>query len=461
MGSRLLAQAALFCMVAACGPVACARGFSIYADRFPTDQEAAANFTGAKHEPRYGCYAGAFIDLDDTIRETYTDQTGKVRKIPDLFEKLTGKSHATYFYYMGYGRPLATDWIQKLGGDSKIVHIALEPNGGLDKVKDDAYLDSLAKGLGQTDTPVFIRFASEMNGKWVKYGGNPKLYREKFQLVAKKMHTLAPNVAMVWCPYATPVDNIASYYPGDSAVDWVGVNIYSVTYYDQKKGQPGFNDHPVEKLDYIYGKYSGKKPVMVGEFGATHFSAVENASTVDFAVRSIKGMYESLPRRYPRVKCINYFNTNNLDLEHRQNNNYAVTQNRAVLELYRRLVGQDYFLSEAVDKSGFMAHSMVAIPVSGEKAPPLYPKSPMPIAEKQVFKGTVRLSGWVEDGTGKANMHFLVDGKKVYIATTRDDWGFELDTKTLSNGPHKLELKAERSGKVLGQAAVSVVIRNP
>lgn len=438
-----------------------ADGFSIYVDRFPTDQEAAANFTGAKLEPRYGCYAGAFIDLDDTIRDTYTDQTGKVRRIPDLFERLTGKPHATYFYYMGYGRPLAGDWIQKLGGEGKIVHIALEPNGGLELVKDDAYLASLAKGLANTGIPVFIRFASEMNGRWVKYNGNPKLYREKFQLVARKMHELAPNVAMVWCPYATPIDNIAAYYPGDGAVDWVGVNIYSVTYYDQKMGQPGYHDHPVDKLDYIYDRYAKTKPIMVGEFGATHFSAVENSPTVAFAVRTIKGMYESLPRRYPRVKCINYFNTNNLDLEHRKNNNYAVTQNREVLELYRRLVGQDYFLSEVADRSGYLAHSMVAIPVSGDKAPPLYPKSPMPVAKGQVLTGTIRLSGWVADGTGKAKMHFIVDGKKMYIASVTDDWGFDLDTTKLTNGNHKLELKAEISGRLIGQASVDVTVRNP
>ena len=35
-----------------------------------------------------------------------------------------------------------------------------------------------------------------------------------------------------------PQSNIASFYPGDDAVDWVGVNIYSVTYFNQDKKQP-------------------------------------------------------------------------------------------------------------------------------------------------------------------------------------------------------------------------------
>jgi hypothetical protein len=435
-------------------------GFALYADRYPTEAEAAANFTGAKFEPRTGCYAGAFIDLDDTILETFKDKTGKVRRLPWAFESVVGKQHATYFYYMGYGRPLATDWITKLGQDDKIVHIALEPNNGLDYVKDDEYLTNFAQQLGATETPVFLRFASEMNGPWTKYNGNPAKYIEKFRLIAKKMRTYAPNVAMVWCPYATPVSPIPDYYPGDEYVDWVGVNIYSVTFYDQNPRLSGKNDHPVEKLDYIYNRYAKKKPIMIGEYGATHFSALEDKSTTDFATRSILGIYESLPRKYPRVKCINYFNTNNLTLEHRKNNNYAVTQNPAVLALYRKIIGQPYFLSAPTDQHGYLASAFLALPVSGEKSPPLLPIQPKPVVQKQVLSDVVRLSGWIEDPTGKTNMHFYVDGVKVYVGTKKEDWAFNFDTAIYPNGRHELMLKAEKDGKTVGAYKISITISN-
>lgn len=437
-----------------------ADGFALYVDRHPTDAEAQANFTNAKFEPRTGCYAGAFIDLDNTILETFKDSTGKVRRLPWAFESVVGKTHATYFYYMGYGRRLASDWITKLGQDGKIVHIALEPNDGLNLVMDDAYLTTLAKEMGQTKTPIFLRFASEMNGPWVKYHGNPKQYIEKFRLVAKKMREFAPNVAMVWCPYATPTNPIPSYYPGDEYVDWVGVNIYSVTFYNQDPRMSGKGVHPVEKLDYIYNRYAKKKPIMIGEYGATHFSALENTSTTEFAKKSIMGMYESLPRKYPRVKCINYFNTNNLTLEHRKNNNYAVTQNPEVLNLYRRIIGQDYFLSQPTDNQGFLADAAVQIPVSGEHPPSLYPLQPKPIVQKQELSGIVRLSGWIEDPTGAANMHFLINDKKVHVGYTKDEWFYEFDTTQFTNGRLKLELVAERSGKTLGRYPISVIIDN-
>lgn len=441
-------------------PAQRADGFALYADRYPTEKEAAANFTNAKFEPRTGCYAGAFIDLDDTILETFKDKTGKVRRLPDSFESVVGKQHATYFYYMGYGRPLATDWISKLGQDSKIVHIALEPNNGLKYVLDDEYLTNFAKDLGETQTPIFLRFASEMNGPWTNYHNNPKQYVEKFRLVAQKMRKYAPNVAMVWCPYATPIAPIASYYPGDQYVDWVGVNIYSVTFYDQNPRMSGKNDHPVEKLDYIYNRYSKKKPIMIGEYGATHFSALEDKSTTEFAKRSILGMYESLPRKYPRVKCINYFNTNNLTLEHRKNNNYAVTQNPEILALYRKIIGQPYFLSTPTSDEGYLASKYIALPVSGEISPPLLPKQPMPIAQKQVLSDEVRLSAWIEDTTGKTKMHFYVDGVKVYVGTNKDDWSFNFDTAIYENGRHLLELKAELNGTITGVYKISVIIKN-
>src|SRR5690606_17176725 len=104
--------------------------------------------------------------------------------------------------------------------------------------------------------PIFLRYASEMNGDWVKYHGDPELYREKFRLVSKVMKERAPNVAMVWCPFSTPVGSIPDYYPGDEWVDWVGVNIYSVTYLNQNLDLPAAHIAPTTHLRYIYENYA-------------------------------------------------------------------------------------------------------------------------------------------------------------------------------------------------------------
>lgn len=436
-----------------------AGGFALYLDRTPTLAESDRIYTGAKFEPRVGCYLGAFIDLDRSLDQTYLDMVGKTRRLPEGFEAVTGRPHATYFYYMSYGSRFAADWVQKLGGEGKIVHIALEPNNGLEWIKDDEYLDLLAVRLANSGAKIFLRFGSEMNGPWVKYHGSPSLYKEKFRLVAAKMKAKAPNVAMVWCPYATPERPITSYYPGDDAVDWVGVNLYSVTYYDQNPNKPAYNVNPVDLLDNVYSRYSAKKPIMVGEFGATHYSALERKSVPDFAIRSIQALYTALPRAYPRVKCINYFCGNNLELDHRKNNNYALTQNSQVLDVYKKTISNPYFLSQCVEPTGFMALDTTFSPVNDDPVPAVTTK-PMAIKQRQKLTGKVKLSGWYRDISGSVKLRFLCNGKTFFAGDCRSGWETVLDTTKLKNGPNKLELRAERGGETLDRYPITVTVEN-
>jgi len=436
----------------------------LYVDRAPTAKEIEANYTGAKHEPKVGCYLGAFIDLDSTLKQTFHDQTAKIRKMPEEFEKIVGKSHATYFFYMGYGRPVAIDWITYLGMSGKIVHIALEPNGGLNEVNDDWYLARLADDLKKTDAKIFLRFASEMNGPWVKYSGNPKLYKEKFRMVAKVMKKRAPNVAMVWCPYTTPRNPIASYYPGDDVVDWVGVNLYSVTYFNQDRRQPAAHIHPIEMLEPIYRTYSKRKPIMIGEFGATHYSAVEKRFQVPFAQRAISSLYLALPRIFPRVKCINYFNGNNLELAHRMNNNYSVTQNPNVLQTYREIIDTPYFLSgEPTRVARLSGIGRVSLePVDGTPKPTeeIHPEQPMPITDGQTVSGVLKLSAWMKHHTGGLTIKFRLGEELIHTATTKAGWITSFDTAQFPNGLHQLVVEAWSGSRKRDVTKVKIRISN-
>ncbi|MBS1707534.1 MAG: copper amine oxidase [Armatimonadetes bacterium] len=423
----------------------------LYIDRPLTASEIQANYFGAKHEPRVGCYIGAYIDLDSKLTKTYVDDTDKVHKMPEEFEALTGKSHASYFFYLGYGKDIPLDWVTMLGKKNKIVHIALEPNDGLEPVKDDAYLRGLADDMKRTKAPIFLRFGSEMNGAWTEYGKNAKAFREKFRLVSKVMHERAPNVAVVWCPFTMPQSNIASFYPGDDAVDWVGVNIYSVTYFNQDKAQPAMYIHPTEMLDYVYSSFGTKKPFMVGEYGATHYSMAEDKPQVGFAKRVIRGMYQALPRKYPRVKCINYFDSNAIELAHRKNNNYAVTQNEEVLKMYKEVIASPYFLGTTAEKT-----SDKFSPVDG--GPPAeIPEKPMALRDGETVSGVVRLSAYARDRSGAIRLDFSIDGNRV---RSSDGWGLDVETRTLPNGPHTFTVEANANGKRLGQISVKVMVRN-
>lgn len=437
----------------------------LYIDRPPTEAEIRANYTGALHEPRFGALLGAFIDLDSTLSETYLDSTERVRRMPGPFEQKTGKKHASYFFYLGYGRPVPLDWISFLGMQGKLVHVALEPNDGLAAVRDDEYLRQLARDLRMTEAPILLRFASEMNGPWVRYHGNPALYREKFRLVARVMREEAPNVAMVWAPYTTPIGPIPDYYPGDEYVDWVGVNLYSVTYYNQNRRTPGSQVHPADKLDYIYNRFAARKPIMIAEYGATHFSQLENRANPGFARRTIEALYAALPRRYPRVKAIFYFNANNLELEHRQNNNYSVTQHPEVLASYRRAIQSPWFLSTANGRHDAFASNFIAGSIwdqltvddltGPEQGPPPVIGS-FPLREGTVLRGTVNLSAWARLHEPGMRLRFTVNGNGLHGAEMPLDWRVTLDTNRLPVGNHTLGVEAFMGQRKLGERKVRI-----
>lgn len=295
------------------------------------------NYTLQKYEPKEGTYLGAYVYQDTLIKGSMHE-----------FNRLTGKKHASFFLYVGYGQDFPQKWVEQVKEVGAIPHIAWEPNNGLDEVKDDAYLREFAKKAREAEVPIFLRFASEMNGAWAAYSGDPQKYIEKWRLVHDVMEEEAPNVIMVWTVFTFPQANIKKYYPGDEYVDWVGINIYNVVYHNDNINYPAGHEDPLELLDYVYDNYSHKKPIQISEFGATHYTTTDGKYYEDFAINKISRMYNGLKTKYPRVKSIFYFNVNNLinAPKGRRINNYGLTDNKNILKTYSELVKDKHFLSE-------------------------------------------------------------------------------------------------------------------
>jgi hypothetical protein len=408
----------------------------LYIRRAPTVLEVAKKNTRAKYEPDAGCYLGGYIEFDNTLKRKVIDYDRVARRDPAEFEERVGRRHAMYFFYVGYGRPVPLGWIRWLAAHGKFAHIALEPNDGLDRVRDDAYLRRLADDLAATHARIFLRFGSEMNGEWTNYH-NPQAFREKFRLVYSVMRKRAPNVALVWCPYATPIRNIPNYYPGDDACDWIGVNMYSVIYHDNNRNTPCEQEHPNDLLATIYNRYSARKPMMVCEFGATHYSDCDKQLRPDFAALKIGTLYDALPRLYPRVKAINYFDLST-DGVH---NNYSVTDNPSVLEAYRRSTADGYFLSEAPTAPGG--------PRTG---------IPMPIRKGELLRGNVTLSCFARGPSDRVTVQYRLDGTRIYKASHPMDWSCMWDAGTVTPGRHTLSLDVfDTIGRKVASQSLSIV----
>lgn len=154
------------------------------------------------------------------------------------------------------GRANLDAFVEQIAAVDGIGLITLEPHGGLETVTPDAAaeLATVLAGYWHTSgTPTIVRFAHEMNGSWYPWGQQPEAYVAAYRTVADAVHAHAPASSMAWAPnegagYPFPAgpflgdsaaldtdgdgqitnadDPYAPYWPGDDAVDWVGMSLY-------------------------------------------------------------------------------------------------------------------------------------------------------------------------------------------------------------------------------------------
>ncbi len=313
----------------------------------------APNVILQKYEPAVGAYIGAFIAAEQKYKSSYGNNTNDFQD----FNAVTGKNHAIFFDYGSIGSTLTNSFMRK---ESKIIeagaalHVAYEPNRGLQEVTDSA-IRSYAQELAALKVPIFLRYASEMNGKWVPWHGNPADYIKKWRMVHDIMEQVAPNVAMVWSPSEMPLGGIDSYYPGDAYVDWVGISIYNAQFENGDASKPTDRRNALEAVDYIYNKYASRKPIMISEYAASHQAGynTHKQDTSQFAKMKMTYFYESIKTKYPRVKCIQWYSRNNYTLQDASKNrvNYSLLegQSTGVLDTYKKIISHEYFLSTVVN----------------------------------------------------------------------------------------------------------------
>ena len=227
----------------------------------------------------------------------------------EQFPKLAGKQHAAYLLYFTYGQPLSSiaSHLDHARAAGTAIELGIQPLKGLDEVKDDDYLHQLARDIEASGIKVFLRFANEMNGDWVPWHEkDPKKYISKFRIVAKVFHQEAPNsVAMVWAPDRLPEYNIGSYYPGDDAVDWVGVSLYSIfNPSTDPLGEGEDRSSHLDKFDNIYKLYASRKPVFISEGGVSYLYPEKKIDNTYWALYKMKEFYSTLPMVYPKVKAV-------------------------------------------------------------------------------------------------------------------------------------------------------------
>ncbi len=317
----------------------------IYIKQRPTQNET-QNYHGAKFEPKIGCYLGMFAEGDKKVHNAWTGSPFYFDGVP----KLMGKKHAMYMVYIHYGMEFNhyASHYKKAKERNCGMQIALEPNNGLDKVQNNEYLHKFAKQIKETDIPIFLRFANEMNDPGNPWGKDKKLYIEKFRLVADIMHKEAPNVAMCWSPNDwghNGFGDAAEWYPGDKYVDWIGVSSYPPYL---ENGESKHKTKFTDRLSIIYNAYSDRKPIYLSEGAPIQNVEFKTTDVSTVAAKDLKEFYDEIARRFPGIKAVFYWDNSETFGAARQ---CILSTNSLVLKAYKKATADKFFLSNIGDKS--------------------------------------------------------------------------------------------------------------
>lgn len=179
-----------------------------------------------------------------------------------------GSTPAVYGRYVNFpltaeDEYLISNEVQDLAKHHASLMLTIEPRKDLSAVTPQSLTD-LTRGLTEWNdkgVPVMVRFGHEMNGSWYPWAQQPAAYVDKFRMVADAVHK-SPASVMLWSPnegggypfeggpYAAQAgtadfqaldtnndgklsmddDPYAPYWPGDDAVDWVGMSVYHFGY---------------------------------------------------------------------------------------------------------------------------------------------------------------------------------------------------------------------------------------
>ena len=187
----------------------------------------------------------------------------------------------------------------------------------LDEVNYDT-VRSVLNTLAGYNKPMFIRFANEMNVS--SLGDDPERYIEIFRNVANMVHEY-DNFAVVWSPNDLgALDRpFEFFYPGDEYVDWVGVSMYMIKYF-QGKADTSYKDsvyfmtgdyawatNRIKPIMDFMAKNGINKPVMISE-GGVPTNTNHDTGLEAWGAPRMRDMLWNLVMKYPQIKMINYFN---------------------------------------------------------------------------------------------------------------------------------------------------------
>ncbi|MFJ4262315.1 glycoside hydrolase family 26 protein [Paenarthrobacter nicotinovorans] len=327
--------------------------------------------------PKDGILAGVNLDWEHETLEQYAKNLGERPAVTVTF---------TDFPMADSDKRNVDAAYEQIRANGGTMLLTLEPRLGLASVTPEVSeeLANMLARYNNAGVPVIVRFGHEMNGSWYAWGQQPIAYVAAYQRVASAVHAKAPGSAMMWAPNygggyrfgggkykavpGTPEfealdtdkdgevtvndDPYAPYYPGDEAVDWVGLSLYhwgntypwganvvpeQGKFLQELTGNyngAGGNDLAVPDFYTEYGA-SRNKPVGIAQTAALTTDAADPATALAIKEAWWQQLFDpAIPRDYPALKMINWFELKKYEEEVQATVDWTATRDPEVRAAY-------------------------------------------------------------------------------------------------------------------------------
>lgn len=256
----------------------------------------------------------------------FWDDTNKVLHPETLtsFEQKLGKRFAIAHYYRGWEyldseylrKELAIidsyGWRPMISANPYFFDRCVSNNLPLYKAivqgNCDGFLQAAARNLKLFAKPVFLRLAWEMNINSMEWSiQQSHSSSEDFASAWRHMHDVfiaeqATNILWVFSPNVESNDSIPyeNIYPGDSYVDWLGLDVYNWGNTQSWSTWEGFSELFSQSYSHIIS-IAPNKPLMIAEINTTDVGGDK--------ARWYRNLLEQeLPYDFPKVSAVVFYN---------------------------------------------------------------------------------------------------------------------------------------------------------
>ena len=281
---------------------------------YPIELYVLDTIKSGKYEPESGIYTGAYVQKDDNIQGDLL-----------AYESLVGQKQTFKVFTYQPDVGINKQDILRCIAQKKTPYIKLLLGSDYDLTPLYQFIFDMKESY---HTPIFIELYPLTEKDY-----SISMYKETYQRAYEILHKYLNDIVVVWSTDETRAMDMALYYPGNSYVDWAGINVYIPRY---KNGERYFYQG-TNSLDYWYKSFQYKKPMLISALAISHFSRIDHTYTIEETRDQLSLFYGTVLEAYPRLKGMIYMDVDMAQLSNKGQEDYRLTGQPLLLETMRNL----------------------------------------------------------------------------------------------------------------------------